>query len=139
MIETFGPLGNPAGKPDGPSVILSETDVFGNILFANDAFCDISGYSRNELIGSPHNIIRHPSMPGELFRQLWYTIQRGEIFRAIIKNRMKDGRHYWVNATILPVFEDGKIVRYMGGRHLIKDDRLAEELFKTQAINSGWV
>ena len=129
----------PNHRNGAPTVIISETDIFGNILFANDAFCEISGYSRNELIGAPHNIIRHPSMPRELFRQMWHTIQKGEIFRGIIMNKHKDGQHYWVNTTILPVFENSKIIRYMGGRHLIKDNELAERLFKTQATNSGWL
>jgi len=118
-------------------VIISETDLQGNILTANDPFCAISGYRRDELIGSPHNIIRHPTMPKELFKQLWATIQRGDVFRAIIKNRAKDGNHYWVNATIMPVFHGGEIVRYVGGRHLILDENFAEDQFKKQMSNLG--
>lgn len=114
------------------SVIISETDLQGTILSANDPFCAVSGYSRDELIGHSHNIIRHPSMPKELFRELWMTIQKGNTFRAVIKNQAKDGNHYWVNATIMPVFRAGKIIRYVGGRYLLNDDKLAEELFKTQ-------
>ena len=113
-------------------VIISETDLKGNIISANDPFCAISGYRRDELIGSPHNIIRHPSMPKELFRQLWATIQRGDVFRAVIKNRTKRGGHYWVSATIMPVFQGGLIVRYVGARYLLKDDKFAEELFSKQ-------
>jgi len=113
-------------------VIISETDLQGIILSANDPFCTISGYSKDELIGSSHNIIRHPSMPKELFRRLWLTIQKGDVFRAVIKNRAKDGNHYWVNATIMPVFHRGEIVRYVGGRHLLTDAKLAEELFQEQ-------
>src|SRR6478609_10300194 len=112
------------------SVIISEADLLGTILSANDPFCAISGYSKDELIGQSHNIIRHPSMPKELFRQLWMTIQQGDTFRAVIKNMAKDGNHYWVNATIMPVFQGGKIIRYVGGRHLMTDDKLAEELFQ---------
>jgi methyl-accepting chemotaxis protein len=113
-------------------VIISETDIKGNILSANDPFCTISGYRRDELIGSPHNIIRHPSMPKELFQQLWATIQRGDVFRAVIKNRTKRGKHYWVNVTIMPVFHGGRIVRYVGGRYLLNDDQVTEELFRKQ-------
>jgi PAS domain S-box-containing protein len=113
-------------------VIISETDLHGTILSANDPFCAISGYRRDELIGRSHNIIRHPSMPKELFHQLWMTIKNGDVFRALIKNQAKDGNHYWVNATIMPVFHGGKITRYVGGRHLITDDTLAEELFQRQ-------
>ena len=123
---------------ESPSVIISETDLFGTIVFVNDTFCTISGFSRVELVGSPHNIIRHPSMPKELFRLLWSTIKRGESFRAIIKNKMKDGHHYWVNATIMPVYQGGQIIRYIGGRRYIKDDRLAEDLYRTQALQFGW-
>jgi PAS domain S-box-containing protein len=119
----------------GSLVILSETDLYGTIISANDPFCAISGYHRDELIGSPHNIIRHPSMPKELFRHLWTTIQQGEVFRGIIKNLSKDGHHYWVNATIMPLFYGGEIVRYVGGRYLLNDDNLAEELFKKQMAN----
>lgn len=71
-------------------------------------------------------------MPKELFQQLWSTIQRGDVFRAVIKNRTKRGQHYWVNATIMPVFHGGQIVRYVGGRYLLNDDRAAEELFRKQ-------
>jgi len=120
------------------SVIISETDPFGTILHANDNFCDISGYSREELIGSSHNIIRHPSMPKELFHRLWSTIKKGDTFRGIIKNLKKDGSHYWVNTTILPVYERGKIVRYIGGRNLIYDEQLALELFRKEAEKFGW-
>jgi methyl-accepting chemotaxis protein len=117
------------------SVIISETDLRGKIISANDPFCTISGYSRDELIGMPHNIIRHPAMPKKLFQQLWSTIQRGDVFRAVIKNRAKDGHHYWVNATIMPVFHGGEIVRYVGGRYLLCDDNLAEEFFIKQMHN----
>jgi methyl-accepting chemotaxis protein len=114
------------------SVIISETDLHGKILFANDPFCSISGYNRDELIGCSHNIIRHPTMPKELFHRLWMTITKGDVFRAVIKNQTKNGNHYWVNATIMPVFHGSKIIRYVGGRHLMTDDKLAEELFQKQ-------
>ena len=120
------------------SVIISETDPYGTILHANDNFCAISGYSREALEGMPHNIIRHPSMPKELFRQLWSTIKKGEVFRATIKNQKKDGNPYWVNATIMPVYENNQIVRYVAGRHYISDEKLAEELFRNEARLFGW-
>lgn len=69
---------------------------------------------------------------------MWTTIQSGEVFRAVIKNRMKSGDHYWVNATIMPVFQGGEIIRYIGGRHHIKDDLLAEDLYRKQLIKLGW-
>jgi methyl-accepting chemotaxis protein len=121
-----------------PSVIISETDLSGKIVYANEPFCQLSGYSMEELIGHPHNIIRHPSMPKDLFKLMWTTIQKGEVFRGVIKNRMKNGSHYWVNATIMPVFQGGEIIRYIGGRHYIKDEALAQELFKKQSVKQGW-
>jgi len=132
-----GPKGILGGERN--LVIISETDLEGKIIAANDAFCSISGYRRDELINSPHNIIRHPHMPKDLFRHLWVTIQRGDVFRGVIKNQAKDGHHYWVNATIMPVFHGGEIVRYVGGRHLLNDDKLAEELFIKQmaSIKTG--
>ncbi len=119
-------------------IIISETDPYGTILYANDNFCAISGFSMEELVGSPHKIIRHPSMPKELFHFLWATLRKGEVFRGIIKNQTKDQLHYWVNSTILPVFENGKVVKYTAGRHLITDDKLAEELYNLQAQKYGW-
>ncbi len=115
------------------SILISETDAQGKIIHANDNFCAISGYTHDELVGSPHSIIRHPSMPKELFRFLWSTIEKGKVFRGIIKNKKKDGSHYWVNATIIPVFENGKITRFIGGRSFISDDKLAEQLFKEES------
>jgi PAS domain S-box-containing protein len=115
------------------SILISETDPHGTIIHVNDNFCSISGYTRNELVGNPHNIIRHPSMPKELFHFLWSTIKKGEVFRGLIKNKKKDGSHYWVNATIIPVFQNGKITRYIGGRSFISDDKLAEQLFSDES------
>ncbi|MBS1509155.1 MAG: PAS domain S-box protein [Bacteroidetes bacterium] len=137
-VNLIDDIGSTA-QANGPSVIISETDLRGNIVYANESFCNLSGYSMEELIGKPHNIIRHPSMPKDLFKLMWTTIQGGEVFRAVIKNRMKSGDHYWVNATIMPVFQGGEIIRYIGGRHHIKDDLLAEDLYRKQLIKLGWM
>ena len=118
--------------------LLSKTDSAGIIVFANDAFCEVSKYSRQELIGKPHNIVRHPDMPKRLFEIFWETIQRGEIFRGIIKNKAKDESHYWVKATIMPVMDEHKkITRFIGARYLIDDDALAKDLFDQQALGLG--
>jgi PAS domain S-box-containing protein len=121
----------------GLTTILSESDLFGTILFANDKFCEIAQYSQEELIGQPHNLIRHPDMPKEIFRQMWAEIKVGNAFNGIIKNRKKDGTHYWVDSTIVPVIEDGKIVKYIGARYHIKDDDVAEKLFFRQMRRMG--
>jgi len=127
--------GGLAGVLNGPidSILISETDPYGNIILANDNFCAVSQYGREELIGSPHNIIRHPAMPKELFKYLWSTIKRGEVFRGIIKNLKKDGSPYWVNATVIPVFQNDKIAGYIGGRSLLNDEKAAEQLFNEEA------
>jgi PAS domain S-box-containing protein len=113
--------------------LFSETDLDGTILFANDAFCNVSKYQRDELLNKPHNIIRHPDMPKQLFELLWRTIRNGEVFRGVIKNKASDDSHYWVNATIMP-FKDNneKIVKYVSVRHLISDEKAARELYEAQ-------
>jgi PAS domain S-box-containing protein len=113
--------------------LLSETDVYGTISFANDAFCIISKYSRSELIGKPHNIVRHPDMPKALFALCWDTILHGSVFKAVIKNKASDGSHYWVNATIMGVpGMSNDIAKFIGVRHLITDEQLAMKLYDAQ-------
>jgi len=115
------------------TTIFSEADLRGNILLANDKLCEVSRYSRSELIGKPHNIFRHPDMPKELFKIFWTTIKNGHVFRGIIKNRAKDGSHYWVDATIMPVKdENGNVSKYIGARYHITDDKIAEYLYQQQ-------
>lgn len=84
------------------TMIVSETDEKGTIIYANDDFCKIAGYSKEELIGKPHNIVRHKDMPKAAFKDLWDTVQAGNIWHGIVKNRTKDGNFYWVNATAYP-------------------------------------
>jgi len=98
--------------------IVSESDKKGDILSVNDKFIEVSKYSRNELIGAPHNTTRHPDMPKETFKQLWGTIGRGDIFRGMIKNRAKDGTPYYVDAVVAPILgENGKPMKYLGVRY----------------------
>lgn len=87
-------------------VIISETDLQGNILFANRKFAAISGYSQDELKGKPHNILRHPDMPKAAFAQMWKTIESGKKWSGLIKNLRKDGRYYWVKSEIQPEFDE---------------------------------
>jgi len=97
--------------------IMSDTDLYGNITFVNDKFCEVSKYSSDELIGKPHNIIRHPDNPKSLYKEMWETIQAGKIFKARIQNRAKDGSDYWVDSVIMPVVDEkGKPVKYIGIR-----------------------
>ncbi len=100
------------------SSIVSKTDRHGIITYVNDTFCQISGYTREELVGAPQNIMRHPEVPKETFRKMWQTIKSGEIWRGILKNRTKSGGFYIVDATIVPIRDHhGKIVEYIGIRH----------------------
>lgn len=112
--------------------IISLTNLDGIITECNDTFVKISGYSREELIGQNHNIIRHPDMPPEAFALLWETVQAGKPFMAIVKNRTKDGHFYWVDAFISPIMYDGKIIAYESVRSepSREDIRRAEELYR---------
>jgi PAS domain S-box-containing protein len=116
------------------TTILSESDLLGTIQMVNQKLCDVSKYRREELIGKPHKIFRHPDMPKELFRLFWETIKAGKVFNGIIKNRCKDGSHYWVDATIVPVKDElGNTTKFIGARYHLTDDAIAVELYNRQA------
>lgn len=99
------------GKP-----IVTKTDLRGMITYANESFVEISGFSREELLGSNHNIVRHPDMPREAFADLWRVVALGHPWRGIVKNRTKSGDFYWVDAFVTPITEQGRIVGYMSVR-----------------------
>ncbi|MGE4294480.1 MAG: PAS domain S-box protein [Campylobacterales bacterium] len=119
------------------STIVSKTDPRGVITYANAKFCEISGYTPEELIGRPHNIVRHPDMPAEAFRQMWETIKAGQPWHGVVKNRTKEGRTYVVDAVITPIFDaSGNIAEYIGVRTDITEieqlrERLAQDLERT--------
>ncbi|SFX60441.1 methyl-accepting chemotaxis protein [Marinospirillum alkaliphilum] len=96
--------------------LITITDLRGIITFANDDFVKVSGYSRDELVGQNHNLIRHPDMPPGAFQDLWNTIAAGRSWKGIVKNRCKNGDHYWVDAYVTPIKQDGKIVEYQSVR-----------------------
>jgi len=97
--------------------IVSKTDLKGIITYANTPFCKLSGYSKKELIGKPHSIVRHPDMPKAAFKDMWDTIQQGKKWRGFVKNLRKDGKYYWVEAVIQPIFdEDENIIGYISAR-----------------------
>lgn len=116
-------------RPD--TILVTRTDLQGVITYANDAFVEISGFTRKELIGAHHNIVRHPDMPAAAFEDLWRTIRAGKPWTAPVKNRTKDGGYYWVEANVVPVFNKGKLqgflsVRYAPSRESVRG---AEELY----------
>ncbi len=93
-------------------LIISRTDLQGNITYANETFCEISGYEQDELLGKPHNIVRHPDMPREAFRDLWQTLQEKKQWIGIVKNMRKDKGFYWVKAIVSGVYKKGELVEY---------------------------
>ncbi|MBV1907336.1 MAG: PAS domain-containing protein, partial [Pseudomonadales bacterium] len=92
--------------------LVSATDTKGVITFANEAFCRIAKYTSDELLGQAHNLLRHPDMPSAAFKSLWHTIQTGDSWLGVVKNRCKNGDHYWVSAHVTPALQNGKVVGY---------------------------
>lgn len=111
--------------PDG-RLITSRTDLNGIITHANDAFVIMSGWERDEIIGQPHHILRHPDMPKTAFNDLWQTVQRGEKWNGYVKNLRKDGGFYWVYATVIPNIRNGQIMGYTSVRRKPSRDRIEE-------------
>ena len=116
----------PAGK-----TLVSVTDLKGRIVYANKAFIMVSGYTQDELLGQPHNLIRHPDIPAEAFRDLWDTVDKGLPWTGLVKNRRKNGDHYWVKAHVTPVFRDGTMVGHLSVRTAPERDAVqaAEALY----------
>ncbi|TNH66784.1 aerotaxis receptor Aer, partial [Aeromonas caviae] len=96
--------------------LVSTTDLRGVITYANPAFCRIAGYQVDELVGHNHNLVRHPDMPKAAFADLWDRLKEGNPWRGVVKNRCKDGRYYWVDAYVTPIYEHGKISGYQSVR-----------------------
>jgi aerotaxis receptor len=101
----------PSGK-----ILVSKTDLKGQITYANDAFIGLSGFTKEELIGQPHNLVRHPDLPEAVFRDMWATLESGYPWRGLVKNRRKDGGFYWVDALVVPVRKNGRPIGYMSVR-----------------------
>jgi len=96
--------------------IVSKTDTKGRITYVNPSFVDVSGFSEQELLGKAHNMVRHPDMPPEAFADLWATLQAGEPWTGMVKNRRKNGDFYWVVANVVPIQEGGRVTGYMSVR-----------------------
>ncbi len=141
IIASYNPILNEQGKPEkiikfatdisetkaelkaridimNMTSLISETDVRGDILYVNEKFIQVAKYTEEELLGKPHNIVRHPDMPKEVFKELWATIGRGKIFRGVVKNRAKDGTAYYVDAVMAPIMgPNGRPRKYLGVRY----------------------
>lgn len=127
-------MSTPAPRPTGEErrfgaeeILVSKTDLKGHIEYVNDVFLRVCAYPAQELLGSPHNLIRHPDMPGGIYLLLWQTIQSGREVFAYLDNLAKDGCHYWVIAHVTPTFDAaGAIVGYHSNRRAPNRDALDE-------------
>ncbi len=140
IIEPLDELNVRASITD-MTCIVSDANLKGDILSVNDKYIEVSKYSRNELIGQPHSITRHPDMPKSVFKKVWSTIGRGGVFRGVIKNLAKNGEPYYVDATIAPVLgSNGKPRKYIGVRYDITEAELERQNMKgiVDAINSAY-
>jgi len=117
---------------DDNAFLVSETDEKGVIQFANNNFCNLVGYSLNEVIGKPHNIIRHPDMPRAAFKDLWDTIKRGESWSGFVKNSTRNGDYYWVYAMVFPLKNCDHNNGYLSCRRKASQEEIAihEKLYK---------
>nr|WP_295826842.1 methyl-accepting chemotaxis protein [uncultured Azospirillum sp.] len=110
--------------------LVSRTDTGGRITFVNQAFVEISGFDEHELIGAPHNLVRHPHMPKEAFADLWATVKQGRPWEGLVKNRTKGGDYYWVRANVTPVVENGAVTGYIS----IRSKPAREEVAAAEAL-----
>lgn len=130
------PITHVGHEVDSTRPLVSETDLKGEVTYVNEAFVAISGFSREELIGKNHNIVRHPEMPPEAFADLWETVRAGRPWRGIVKNRCKNGDYYWVEAYVTPTFHNGTLSGYKSVRSkpTQSDIQAAEALYR-QVMN----
>ena len=118
--------------------IVTRTDLKGNITYVNDIFCEVSGYSEDELVGSNHRMVKHSDMPKSAFDDLWNTLREKKAWKGKIKNKHKDGSAYIVNANIFPIFDETgeNVVEYMAVRFLITDEEEEKREFKRKVIQN---
>lgn len=107
-----GPITQNERYFDPQQKLISSTDLKGRILHCNDAFAEVSGFTKEELLGQSHNLVRHPDMPEEAFDVMWQHLKAGEPWMGLVKNRCKNGDHYWVNAYVTPITEKGSVIGY---------------------------
>lgn len=111
--------------------LISTTDLNSRITYCNDAFVTISGFTYDELVGQPHNLVRHPDMPPAVFGHMWDTIKQGKPWMGVVKNRAKNGDYYWVSAYVTAVYEQGRISGYESVRSVPTREQIrrAEALY----------
>lgn len=116
-------------------IIVTETNAKGIITFANEDFCKIAGYKQEELVGNPHNIVRHQDMPKAAFEDLWKTVETGKVWKGIVKNKTRNGGFYWVNATAYPSKKVNGELRYISIRIKPTDKEIADALKLYSTLN----
>ena len=112
------------------ATLMSTTDASSQITYANDAFIDVSGFASEDIIGQPHNIVRHPDMPPQAFKDMWSTLQQGFPWTALVKNRRRNGDHYWVRANVVPIIRGGQTRGYLS----VRTKPTAAEITNTQTL-----
>jgi len=118
---------------------VSKTDTRGIITYANDLFCKLSGYTKEELIGAPHNIVRHPDMPADVFKEIWQTIKAKKIWKGMVKNRKKNGEAYYVKSTIKPILDvNGEIIEYIAIRTDVTELEVYKEILEEDLSISNY-
>lgn len=122
--------------PEG-LVLVSKTDLNGNITYCNKVFAEVSGYLESELLGEPHNIVRHPDVPQRIFADMWETIESGKFWHGTVKNRRKNGDYYWVDANITPLLENGKLTGYVSLRYKPSAKQVAKAEKYFQSVRDG--
>lgn len=136
-MRTNQPVTNKEVVLEDGQLIVSRTDAGGRITFVNQTFCDVSGFDASELVGQPHNIVRHPDMPAEAFADLWSYIKRGLTWQGFVKNRAKNGDHYWVKANVSPIVEGGKVTGYISVRSKPQPSEVEKSEAAYRQIASG--
>ncbi|WP_191600716.1 methyl-accepting chemotaxis protein [Marinomonas algicola] len=131
------PVTNKEARFPQDYVLVSSTDVKGKITFVNDAFCEVAGYAREELIGQPHNLIRHIDVPPAAFADMWVNLKQGNNWMGIVKNRCKSGDHYWVSAHVSPLMESGKVVGYESVRRKATEQEVKHAQALYDRVNKG--
>lgn len=152
-MSTLPDLNQHESVLDDHITLMSTTDLNSYITHVNDAFVKISGYGRNEMLGQPHNLVRHPDMPKAAFEDMWRTLKQGEPWTGIVKNRPKNGGHYWVRANAIPQVRNGKTIGYMSIRtraspqevaaveplyQALREERSNKRLYKGRVISARW-
>lgn len=138
-MQTNLPITNHEVQMDGDTTIVTKTDLKGVITYANPDFIRISGFSEQELLGNNHNLVRHPDMPAAAFADLWATLKRGKPWTGVVKNRCKNGDHYWVNAHVAPIDDNGNVVGYTSIRTKPTSAEVADANRRYELVKNGKV